>query len=423
MEVSYVLNQGWLTRNRVLPLVFLNNPPEEFSGIYSKFQNILYLETDPENNEDFEKSIAKICRYLDVPYYTPFLAHTRLPFTNRFQKEIKNWNLEIAIHEELMLIIDTFSKKYAAKDYITAEEIISYFLLTCKYRLPDFNPYYPRIVKGVCQIQVGKLSEAEETFLKATEHPNRDENCFGGLGQVYFRQKRYLEACNAYNKALEICPPDLNKEILFNKLGAQIQAGEELIDLSFLDQFDINNFDGREKLSFYNMKGIAFYQKGDYKAATRVFNKITSPNTTTIIYYYLSLNKLGRYTESLHLLKESVTSFDDPVIYHYLAHALWHAKEDKKAIRIYREKLLKMKPYLRQYWIEYARMLRQQDLKKMKQACRHILDRKSFPLPHTEEDYFYEGFANYLLGHHSRAQYDYERSGNFCKDYYDKILD
>jgi hypothetical protein len=52
----------------------------------------------------------------------------------------------------------------------------------------------------------------------------------------------------------------------------------------------------------------------------------------------------------------------------------------------------------------------------MLKVCEKVLDPKnSGDLPLSAEDFYYMGFANYLLGNAKLARYDYERSGRLFK--------
>jgi tetratricopeptide (TPR) repeat protein len=174
------------------------------------------------------------------------------------------------------------------------------------------------------------------------------------------------------------------------------------------------------------MKGIALFKQKEFKSAKGVFEKMENEhryNSTTVIYHYLTLEKLGEKAAGLALLERESVKFDAITIYHYLAHAYWHDCLDDQAIQVYENRLLKLQPHSRQFWLEYARMVKPGNPEKMKTACRRVLDGQSFPLPRTAGDFFYDGFANFLLGEHQRARYDFERSGDYCSYYYDQIPD
>jgi len=77
----------------------------------------------------------------------------------------------------------------------------------------------------------------------------------------------------------------------------------------------------------------------------------------------------------------------------------------------------------RQFLTEFARMLdavgRQAEARAV--CEQHLRDSMAEP-PRTREDFYYDGLANYLLGRHERARYDFERSEGFSPDYYDSLV-
>jgi tetratricopeptide (TPR) repeat protein len=426
IELEHALSKGLLKQGRILPLVLMSNPPKAWENEYSSLESTMHLDIDPDDQRQFEESIARISATLKVPYIPPFVSHERFPFSERFEREIKTWNLEIALFNELLVIVNEFSRQYNDAEYFEANQTITYFLLTCRYRLPKFKPYYPLIVKGVCDLHLGNFIEAEETFIEATHHSLSDENSHGGLGQVYFRQGRYEESLKAYEEALQRCPAEENKEILFNILGTLLKSGHKPIDISFMKRFDESKMTKEERINFLNMKGIAFFNLQDFESAKGVFEKMKidgAYDSTTVIYHYQSLTAMGRGKDGLKLLQNESEKLGTTAVLHYLAHAYWHEGRDDEAIQVYENKLLKMQPKSRQYWIEYARMLKQGNPRKMKETCIDMLTGRSFPLPKSLEDFYYDGFANFLIGENQRARYDFERSGDFCEYYYDQIRD
>jgi hypothetical protein len=72
--------------------------------------------------------------------------------------------------------------------------------------------------------------------------------------------------------------------------------------------------------------------------------------------------------------------------------------------------------------VEHARILKAvggaTNLAKMREVCTQVLDSMIFgDSPLTTHDFYYMGFANYLLGNYEFANYDYERSGGLFKYY------
>jgi hypothetical protein len=56
------------------------------------------------------------------------------------------------------------------------------------------------------------------------------------------------------------------------------------------------------------------------------------------------------------------------------------------------------------------------DETRMRIECSRILG-EMFPTPQTFEDFYYDGFANFILRKAERAQHDYERARRFSPHY------
>ena len=81
------------------------------------------------------------------------------------------------------------------------------------------------------------------------------------------------------------------------------------------------------------------------------------------------------------------------------------------------ERFLDLEAKTRQCVVRYARILRKLgDEKRMRIECSKMLN-GMFPNPQTCEDFYYDGFAHFLLGNSERAHYDYERSRRFGSHY------
>ena len=424
-EVKTAILKGMLEQGGILPIVLLTNPPKGWYGAYAELEGLLHLDVDEKDSKQYEEVIEKICRYLAVRYIPPFLGDSRMPLSERFVEEIKDLNLPVAQYGELMLIMDDFTRKFSERDWFESEKLISYFLMVSRYKIPEGQFYYPQIIKGICELQMGRFMEAEESFLQVIKNPSRDENSFGGLGQVYFRQQRYEEALEMYRQAHKICPRGKDLEIRFNVLGTQIEMGVDDFDASFLEEIDMTEQVPEDWLKVMNMKGIAYFKIGELSKALAVLESMRQQNLydiTSITYHYLVLRDMGQSTEAINLLNREAEHQDDLSLYHHLADLYLKLGMVTEALDIYKNKLCQSQRRTRQFMVEYARILNAIGEKEMVQeVCEMVLNRKYFRNPRTTEDFYYDGFANYLLGEYARARYDYERSSGFIDKYYDEM--
>ena len=430
-EIEYAILRGVLGRGRLLPLRLTGSPAPPWGGIYAELQDRLFGDLEPGDRRRYEEAIALVCRRLEWPYTPPFLGDPRLPFAGRFEREVAGLQKELpnAVFVDLMSAINDFVHAYDGGDWLEADRLITHFLLLWRYRIRKPEPYYPKIVQGVCQLHLGRFTEAEGTFLEATRHPSRDENSFGGLGQVYFRTRHYVEAQAAFEMALEVCPPDRNWEIRFNVLGARLESGSGAGDGGLFDEVDLASASPEDQRRILTLKGIFLLQQGRMGAALQEFESLYARqmvDTAVAAYRAIALERLGRIREAIILLRQEVRRFDDTNLYHRLADLLLKAGEVSAALAIYREKVCTPERRKRQYLVEHARVLfttgRDPDGRVVAELCNTALSRASMGYPQTNEDFFYDGFANYMIGRDERARYDFERSSGFCEVYYPDLL-
>jgi tetratricopeptide (TPR) repeat protein len=142
-----------------------------------------------------------------------------------------------------------------------------------------------------------------------------------------------------------------------------------------------------------------------------------------VIYAHLCLKDLDELAEAQALLtsaiRESKTNLKLNIsdLYHQLAEFNLFLNEPRKAAAIYEKHLLDLEAKTRQCVVRYARILRKLgDEKRMRIECSKMLN-GMFPNPQTCEDFYYDGFAHFLLGNSERAHYDYERSRRFGSHY------
>jgi tetratricopeptide (TPR) repeat protein len=426
LEVRSAIEAGLLERRRLLPLLLITSPPTEWRGTYKEIEGLLRIELNPSDQRQFDDAVRLICEYMSVSYVSPILNDPRVFFSRRFQQEMNSQELTPAKYVDLMNIIISCAEKVAQNEWEDAEGLVSLFLTLSAFKLPGVRFYYPQIIKGVCELQVGHFETAERIFAQATEHPLRDENSFGGLGHAYFYQGRYDEALTAFRKALELHPTD--KYIEFNIVGTLLHAATPDDGVTVPNALTCTDLPPEDRVKVDKIKGIALIEQGKYEDAVKVFELIASHtrlDAASTIYYTRALVACGHIADALALLRREATRQDNLNLYHHLADAYLKAGMIREGLRVYKDKLCRPDGQTRQYLVEYARILNVvggfTNMVKMRQVCEQVLDTKTFDdAPPTAEDFYYMGFANYLLGNHKLARYDYERSSRLFK-YYDKF--
>jgi tetratricopeptide (TPR) repeat protein len=278
------------------------------------------------------------------------------------------------------------------------------------------------IVKGVCELQLGRFEEAERSFLTARRHPDADENSSGGLGQVYFRRGRYEDALVAFQDALSICRPGLDAETRWNILSTEIMLERMPEDLTSLDVIRLDDLNEENRVRVQNVRMKVLWNSGWHQDALSLLAEMRERktyNATTVVYGYMIMKEFGQRHAALDLLRYESMNLEDVNLFHHLAHLFVEVGQLSDAIDVFERRICIPVNNTRQYMIEYARLLyaagRQREAQ---QACLAVLSREHFPLPCDEGDFFYNGYANYLLGNRDRAHYDHERSAGLGYDFY-----
>lgn len=422
-EVRCAVESGLSERRRLLPLLLVTSPPAEWRGAYRDIKTLLRVALNPADQRQFDEGVRRICEYLSVPYVPPILNDPRVFFSRRFQQEMNSQKVAPADYVDLMNIIIACAEQVAQNEWEEAGRLITLFLSLSAFKLPGVRFYYPQIIKGVFELQAGHFETAEQTFAQATEHPLCDENSFGGLGHAYFYQHRYDEALAAFRKGLELNPAD--KSLQFNIMGALLHTTTPVVDAPLPDTHGPEGLSSADLVKLDKMKGLAFIARGKYEDAVKVFELIATReqlDAASAIYYYQALKACGRMDDAIGVLRGEAARQEDLNLYHHLADAYLKANMLRQCLRVYEDRLCRPDCRTRKYLVEYAYILNAVggaiNAVRMREVCEQVLDPKNFDNSLlTTEDFYYLGFAHYLLGNHELARYDYERSGRLFTYY------
>ncbi len=424
VEVRAALELGFLARGKILPVVLKGSAPrpEVWSEPYAVIADVTYLEWSDGDWYRQEETLATICRFLGVQYMPAFRADLHLPLPTRLERELQQRGLSVAQYEHLMLIAAEVMRQMEEGDWFEADMRMSYFLMTCRFHHPPLDLYYPLIVKGVCELQLGRFAEAEQTFLTARRHHEADENSAGGLGQVYFRRAHYEDALSAYRDALRLCRPGCDAETRWNILSTETMLGRMPEDLSSLDTIRLEDLNGENRIRVQNVRLKVLWNRKNHRDARSLLEEMLKQrtyNATTVVNGYSMLKEGGQHRAALELLKREARNLEDVNLYHHLAHLYVELGQLSDAVDVFERRICIPVNNTRQYMIEYARLLAAAGrIDESRKVCRAVLSREYFPLPASTEDFFYEGYANYMLGHMERARYDHERSSGLGHEYY-----
>ena len=424
MELDYALEQDMIAQKRVFPIVLSGSRPKKWLKPYDILESLNAVEVDSHDTRSFLQSMARLCRNLKVSYKPPLKEHPLLPYWPGFISEVEALRQTDEDTWKLMPAISEFNECFEKGNWKEALELISYFLSADRYERPARRFFYSLIVKAICELEIGKLTQAEESIRAAGEEKSDDAIIFGAFGYLYMRRRDFTSAREFLAKTLARCGSSDNLYGRFHYLYPLIEIGEmpDRSDRKLIFDADISSWPQDSLLKLCNAQEILRFRCKEYRKGLDVFEEMRRKeihDTTSIIYAHLCLKELGEHEEAQALLtsaiRESKTNqkLNISDIYYQLAEFDLFINEPRKAVTIYEKYLFGPEVKTRQLAVRFARILRKMgDEKRMRIECSRILS-GMFPTPQTCEDFYYEGFANFLLGNAERAQHDYERSRRF----------
>jgi len=426
LELSYAISKGFLKKERIFPIMITDRNPKGLYSPFSELKDRLRFEIKSDDKDLIDDITAQICRTIGCMYSPPVMSDYKIPFAEKLEKELKSFkDLPVSLYEELMTVVSKFIRLYKEREIEATLNTINYFISLCSYKIPYAKIYYPYIIKGLCEIDQGDLQKGEETFGELILREDKDENAFAGLGIIWFRQGKYEDALSAFKNSLRICKSEYKWDILFNILTVEIAAGI-LPDESFvLNDMRMDELSEEDKVKVETLRAVQMIENKNYSGALFILERIIEKGSfdlTVIIYYVSILDLSGNTIKAVRTLEKYAPKFSDSLYYHYLGSYYYKIGEINKSIAIYENVLCSPQNMKRQYSTEFARILFQTgNDRKGRDLCMDIIKNKPFGNPSSYEDFFYDGFVNYLIGRYERAEYDYERSGGFSTNYYDAL--
>lgn len=434
LEVQYAIASGKAERNRILP-VLLSDAPAEWITLYERLHRLLRIHFDDDSTPQFNNTIRRICEWLEIAYEPPSLSDPRVFFAELLLKELEDNDLENSVFVELLDVGDTCAREFLAGNWANVKDKLDLFLGTARQQVPAAGFYYAGVIKGVSELELGQVQEAEQTFLRATINQTPESNRllklgFAGLGHVYLLQGRHDDAFKAFQRAKEVEPSDQPADayLQFNYLCALVSAGGSILDDSILQLFDLSQLPAAERMNVLTFIAETRFRRSDFRGAIKVFEGVdwNELSEAAAAYYALALQESYQHGTAIELLRFTANKLKTPALYHHLANIYHIVGDIGSCLKIYEDVLwFESEPtsFARQILIEYAQLVRQvkDGATKARLACERAIDRQLFPGFQTNADWFYAGFAYHLLGKSELAKDYFERSSGFSTSYYDEL--
>ncbi len=434
LEVQYAIESGKAETNRIIPVV-LNDAPPDWMSLYERLRRLVRINFEDDGTTQFDDTVRRICDGVGIAYTPPSMLNPGVFFVELLEKEIEKNNLGNAQFVQLRGVANSCASAFIERDWVKVKAKIVLFLGIAAEEIPNASFYYAVVIKGIAELELGEIKEAEQTFLQATTNQTSETNPllmlgFAGLAQAYSLQGREQESFQAFQRAKEVEPPDQAADpyLQFNYLGAMLSAGGSVVDDSVLELFDLSKLPAAERMNVFTLIAEARYKRGDFVGAIKVFDGVdwNELSEAAAAYYALALQENYQHEAAIELLRVTTNNLKAPALYHHLANTYHIVGDVQNCLRIYEDVLWYVQEptsFARQILIEYAQLVRQVKGGEIKArlACERAVDPEVFPNFPATADWFYAGFAYHLLGESQMAKNYFGRSSGFSDSYYDEL--
>lgn len=418
----------------IVPVVDISMPVPRLSGPYVHLAGILRLEFDGRSQLSADEAVRRLCtETLQVDYIPQFKIDPRIRLIQQFRGEYRAFetaevsadsarNLPKPDYHRLDRLMEEFSEEASQSDpdWQEALTIVSEALRIIRKNKIENNFYFPLVMRGICEYELGDYSSAKRTFNRASEHPRADGHAISGLALICWSQHEYASALELLGTAAAQYGDAVPWEIRFNMICiALANEGQISVDPDLLkvnpDLLEVDDW-----VKYKTLLGAYYVKSGQYLKAREELSPVierrvegNSVATESALSWYAEcLMKLGQGRRAVRMLVDEADSRGDGELYYRAAHLCIELNDLEKSAWIYEilcsnEKFNKLK-----YYLGYARVLyhlgRHED---MRAVCWKLLSRARNLTTITPEDHFNIGFAHYLLCDFDRARYEHEMAG------------
>jgi tetratricopeptide (TPR) repeat protein len=425
IEVEYALEKDLRTQHRIAPIVLAQCKPKRWLKPFDSLEDISHLEIDTVDRRMFLQAISGFCARLDVPFKPRPAERPMLPYWKMFCDEIAAVQQTRKLDADLVPVVAEMARCFEEKNWQETYFLVSYLLLTAQYRRLPVKLFYTGLVKGMCEVELGLLDSAETGLQVAGSLKPEDPLVSACLGYLYLRRRDNAAAKVCFNNALEKCSQKEGHELRLYCIVPLVELREALSvkDREAVLSVAPTACADDEGLRVLNAQMALLYAAREYRKAVDILHTCTRRgrcSATMSMYGAFCLKEIGEVPEAISVLTSAVRDVDGgpssqlTALNFALAELHLSLGNAKEARGIYERRMLSPETQTRKLLIGYARIVKKcNDEKRMTAICAKILKGSVFPSPRTCEDFYYDGYAHYLLGDLACAQSDYERSKRF----------
>ncbi len=418
MEVACALACQADTGLRIIPLVETSAVEiDVWPDPFSELRSIRYHEFNgkPGQHPQLENAVARICQDIAIPYVGIIADTPRLPLMQRVENELehrvpRDKERANTLYFRLQDAVRRCKAGLADSDYVRAAKAMEYFIAMAENEYEGLPFYYPYVVRAVCLIALGRLPESAEQLTLLRSHPEQEETVFGMLGYIRQVQGLYAEAASLYREALNRDPDDpaAATGVVVNELFAGERGGDMRKACHVIKTGHYLSDDDRDQAQEALALGLAGIGESE-QAAEILYKRASDPraSSSTSINLANVLVDMERYTAARNVLIEALQKCpDDAQLARHAMRFLMDTGQNQEAVSI-AQKATELMPDCLDVWFERLVVQRRADLAEAFSTAEHLAGM----LPKDKNDYYYTGYANWVLGRYERASYDLERSG------------
>lgn len=305
-ETEYALKRSSAGGLRLIPVLIRTDNPIRLVYPYDAFNNVFRQELD-STPESIVRFTIKVCQVLDIPYVPPEEAHPNMPFWKLFREEVRNLAYSNREHVDLIRILGEFNEYYKKNELNRAYFLISFFLQSCAYKAPSYQPFYPRIVKAVCETELGMFREAMATYQEAAGIDPGNQDVIGGMGTVFYKLGQYREAEGCFEKIILDTGQKNIRNARINLILTRLAMGRRLSEeeSTFLFMLDLSEYADDLKTNILNGRGVNLLAGGDLILLELLCRKIHDDglhDTITFRLWQLSFQNRGMIAEAREVI-------------------------------------------------------------------------------------------------------------------------
>ena len=313
-EMEYVRNRISQNAPQLIPVLIDSHDKVKLEPPYDVFEKDFCQELD-ETPESIVRFTVKVCKLIDKLYIPPIEAHPSLPFWKLFRKEVEDMAHSNKEHVDLMMILGEFNEYYKKAEMPWAHFLISYFIMSCAYKVRSYNSFYPRIVKAVCETELGMYSEAMKSYEEAKNIHPENQDVIGGIGTVFFKTGQYQKAADSFEQIINNTNNEDVTNAKINLIITNLAMGKEISgsEAGFLSHLDISGYSSDLKTAILNARGIYFRVKKDYASLEKLCREIMSAglhDTVTVQLLQLSYLNRGMTKDAEEVIRIAIKEAD-----------------------------------------------------------------------------------------------------------------